>query len=288
MLNSYFVSVCVLNIAIDLGSSWTKVKADNNIEYKIPTLYCKRSSNEVTGNEALKLYPFSDTMKKFPLIKGNFKGNELEIKILLKNIIDNVRKNTPIQECSVIMSIPQSGSHNDESLRSILEHDIGIKNVQLVNQGLGFLANHNVSDAVCISFGYGTCEILILYQNVIIIAKSLKSSCSKILHNIPQVQLYQDDFKSPDCINDISKQVVLQIINEFKALYHSTDLEDMGTNLPIFCFGGGLLLEGVKDTILNNLDNVTISDDPIFGEVRGLYKISIKESVNLQNNEQTA
>lgn len=279
-----------ISIGIDVGTSTTKVVADNGIKFTFGSVVAKKrlkngSVEYTVGKEALAKNIFKDTKIIWPVIKGRFVDNPEEASILIKYAINTVFEKLKIDESkrdyskvNIALGVPYKALTDAEAIKEILKKNIGVGNIKVYFQALGTLEAEGKGTGMVVSLGQGTTEILVFYNGQIVIGESLKDALDEVLSILGPNKFLNHKYVQSNIIKFASKledylDVVCNRTMEIKEGLQDDEIDEM----PLYFMGGAVMLAPTKAHIERKISVPAIISDDIARNAVGLYNLAQKQ-----------
>ncbi len=271
-------------IGLDIGTGFVKCVSDTT-RIKFPSLYAyrypatwedKKGIIEAVGYDAVKLSEYSDVIMIRPVMLGrpvNEKGFEELAKKAVELVSQNknaMGQNEPARSC-IAIGLPYDGRSSRDTIKKMVTRLFGTTRCYVVPQVLGTLVDVQLADAIVISIGHGTTEIVAFRNEMPIKGVSIHNAGSDITSKLGDRKtsyldgtIFEDNRAKP-----LVGMLADGIIDDLNAI--RKDLHE----LPIVISGGGIMITGVKEAIISRLkQDVIIPQDPVMSNASGLFHLA--------------
>ncbi|MDE1767123.1 MAG: hypothetical protein KGI27_12755 [Thaumarchaeota archaeon] len=272
------------SIGLDIGTGFVKCVSDT-ARIKFPSLYAyrypaswedKKGIIEATGYDAVKLSEYADAILIRPVMLGR-PVNEAGFAELAKKAIELVLQNkdamTPneLARSCIAVGLPYDARKYRDDIKRMVTKLFGAKNCYVVPQVLGTLVEACLSDAVVISIGHGTTEIVVFRNDVpikgISIHNAVTDICSKLRNDKTSYldgTLFEDNKAKP-----FVRMLVDGIVDDLNAVRKDI------CKTPLVVSGGGIMIPGIKEAMISRLGkDIIIPQDPVMSNAAGLFQLA--------------
>lgn len=289
-------------VGLDVGTGFVKCVTENK-QLIFPSLYAYRDSNKwesQRGRVEAVGYP-AKYMKKYPdavIIRPVMEGKPIDdagfsalvenaAKVILKNSFghDNNNSKDNYEICNhfadsiIVAGLPYDAKADKEHLRNLIKKRLNPKRVVIVPQVLGTLINKDMKNAIVVSIGQGTTEIVAFDDLKPILGTSLSQATDFITQSLGEFsyldfpRLYDDHktevSRSVEKLSHILANRLLSIQNQFSWRY------------PVIASGGGILIHGMRENLQKRLkkkNNIAlhVPENPVMSNAQGLYMLARK------------
>lgn len=272
------------SIGLDIGTGFVKC-VSNTTKIKFPSLYAyrypaswedKKGIIEAVGYDAVKLSEYSDAVTIRPVMLGR-PVNEMAFAELAKKAVELVLQNKDVIGCNevpkscIAVGLPYEARKYRNDVKRMILRLFRTQNCYVVPQVLGTLVDVQLSDAVVISIGHGTTEIVVFRNDMPIKGVSIHNAvtdiCSKLgNHKTSYLDntIFEDNKAKP-----FVRMLVDGIVDDLNAVR-----KDIG-KLPLVVSGGGIMIPGIKEAIISRLgQDIVIPQDPVMSNAAGLFQLA--------------
>ncbi|MHB8546685.1 MAG: ParM/StbA family protein [Nitrosotalea sp.] len=272
-------------IGLDIGTGFVKCVSDKK-QIKFPSIYaCRqlaawegRGIAEAVGDEAIKMAEIPNTRVKRPVMLGkpiDEKGFEkLVVRAMELSLESNDALGKSLENnCIIVVGLPYEAKNHAANIKKMITRLFSPKQCTVVAQVLGTLVDVQLADAVVMSLGHGTSEVVVFKNSSPIKGISIHHAVSEIMTEIGSGktayvnhEIFTEERTKPHIIS--LADALIDDLNHIRQ-----DVE----NLPIVVSGGGILLPGMKEALESKLGTgIIVPKDPVFSNAIGLYKLAAK------------
>ena len=272
------------SIGLDIGTGFVKCVSDGT-RIKFPSLYAyrypaswedKKGVIEAVGYDAVKLSKYSDAIVIRPVMLGR-PVNETAFAELAKKAVELVLQNkdaigyNDLASSCIAVGLPYEARKYRNDVKRMILKLFGTKNCYVVPQVLGTLVDARLSDAIVISIGHGTTEIVVFRNDMPIKGVSIHNAVNDICSKLGTSKTsYLDDVMFHDIkAKPLVRMLTDGIIDDLNAI--RKDLHE----IQVVVSGGGIMIPGVKEAIISSLGrDVIVPQDPVMSNAVGLFQLA--------------
>ncbi|MHB8602383.1 MAG: ParM/StbA family protein [Nitrosotalea sp.] len=271
-------------IGLDIGTGFVKCVSDKK-QIKFPSIYAYRplakwegkGIAEAVGDEAVKMAEIPNTRVTRPVMLGkpiDEKGFEkLVVKAIEMSLESNDALGKSLEGNCIVVGLPYEAKSHAANIKKMITRLFSPKQCTVVAQVLGTLVDVQLADAVVVSLGHGTSEVVVFKNSSPIKGTSIHHAVSEI---ITEMGSGKTAYVNHEVFAE--ERAIPYIISLADALID--DLNHMRQdveNLPIVVSGGGILMRGMKEALESKLGTgIIVPKDPVFSNAIGLYKLAAK------------
>ena len=274
------------SIGLDIGTGFVKCVSDTT-RIKFPSLYAyrypdswedKKGIIEAVGYDAVKLSEYLDAVVIRPVMLGRA-VNEKAFAELVKKAVELVLQNKDaigqieLARSCIAVGLPYEARDYRDCIKKMILRLFRTKNCYVVPQVLGTLVDVKLSDAVVISIGHGTTEIVAFRNHVPIKGVSIHNAVNDISSKLGNRKTsYLDD----TIFEDIKARPLVEMLADCIIDDLNAVRKDL-LKLPVVVSGGGIMIPGIKEAIISKLGkDVIIPQDPVMSNAAGLFQLASK------------
>lgn len=284
----------MVSIGLDVGTGFVKCVSDYG-HVIFPSLFAYRDMGkweesqgriEAVGTKAKEFSKYPDAVIIRPVSEGR-PIDERGFEALVSEAINRVcriglqQKNILCREhnseIGIIVGLPYDASKDKMRLRKIIAKSIHPKNYGIVPQALGTLIDMNKKDAIIMSIGQGTTEIVAFDEKKPVFGVSVSQATDFITLGLGEFSYLQTSIFAKHK-QEIRKNVVkLSDILSNKLISFMSQLDNKN-HYDIVVSGGGIMIPGMKESLERKLGRkIEIPKIPIMSNAIGLYKLATKK-----------
>ena len=283
-LNVHGISCDMNAIGLDIGTGFVKCVSDKK-QIKFPSIYaCRQLATwegkgivEAVGDEAIKMAEIPNTRVKRPVMLGkpiDEKGFEkLVVRAIEMSLESNDALGKSLEINCIVVGLPYEAKDHAASVKKMITRLFSPKQCTVVAQVLGTLVDVQLADAVVMSLGHGTSEVVVFKNSSPIKGTSIHHAVSEIITEIGSGktayvnhEIFTEERTKPHIMS--LADALIDDLNHMRQ-----DME----NLPIVVSGGGILLPWMKEALESKLGtSIIVPKDPVFSNAMGLYKLAAK------------
>ena len=276
------------SIGLDIGTGFVKCVSDTK-KIKFPSLYAyrkpaiwegKKGIVEAVGDETVTLAGYPNTRVIRPVMLGkpiHDKGFEKLVKKavdLVSETNDAMGQQAELSKACIVIGLPYDAKRYAEDIQKMVTRLFKPKRCDVVAQVLGTLVDVNLSEAIVVSIGHGTTEVVAFKNYVPIRGISIHHAVNEISTELgfgKMAYLDHNVFAKPE-VKPLIAMLVDALLDDLN--WMRQDLE----HLPIVVSGGGIMIPGMKDVIESKLSQkVLVPQDPVMSNALGLFKLASQE-----------
>lgn len=284
----------MVSIGLDVGTGFVKCVSDYG-SVIFPSLFAYRDTGkwedsqgriEAVGKQAREFSKYPDAVIIRPVSEGrpiDERGFEAlvseainrvcSIKLNYKNIVDGERDS----EIGIIVGLPYDARKDKSRLRKIITKRIHPKKCGVVPQALGTLIDMNKKDAIIMSIGQGTTEIVAFDDSAPVFGTSISQATDFITLGLGEFSYLQASIftkHKPEIRKNVAK---LTDILSNKLIGFMSQLDDK-SHYDVIVSGGGIMIPGMKESLERKLGRkIEIPKIPIMSNAVGLYRLATKK-----------
>ncbi len=273
-------------IGLDIGTGFVKCVSDGT-KIKFPSLYAYRQPAtwedrkgviEAVGYDAVKLSENPDAVVIRPVMQGR-PVNEKGFERLAKKAVElAVQKGTAIGQegpagLCIVVGLPYEARVHSGSIKRIILRLFRPRDCRVVPQVLGTLVDVQLSDAIVVSIGQGTTEMVAFRDSMPIKGVSIHHAVNDISSRLGggKTSYLDDDIFADSRVKPLVGMLADSIVDDLHAIR-----QDLA-GLPVVVSGGGILIPKLKDAIESRLaHDIIIPQDPIMSNAAGLFQLASK------------
>ncbi|MGI0060394.1 MAG: ParM/StbA family protein [Nitrosotalea sp.] len=275
-------------IGLDVGTGFVKCVSDTK-KIKFPSLYAYRKLAlwegrnrivEAVGDDTVELAGYPNTRVVRPVVLGrpiHEKGFEKLVKKavdLVSETNDAMGQQVELSKTCIVIGLPYDAKPHAENIQKMVTRLFKPKRCNVVAQVLGTLVDMNLSEAIVVSIGHGTTEVVAFKNYAPIRGTSIHHAVSEISTELgigKTAYLDHDMFAKPE-VKPLIVMLADALLDDLNWIRQ--DLE----HLPIVVSGGGIMIPGMKDIIESKLSHkVLVPQDPVMSNALGLFKLASQE-----------
>lgn len=272
-------------IGLDVGTGFVKC-VSNTKKIKFPSLYTYRRLAiwegrrivEAVGEETIALSEYPNTRIIRPVMLGrpiHIKGFEKLVKKAIDLVLETnvIMDQAELAKACIVIGLPYDAKPYAENIQRIISNLVKPKRCNVVSQVLGTLLDMDLSEAIVVSIGHGTTEVVAFKNYVPIRGISIHHAVSEISTELgigKTAYIDHSVFSKPQAkpLVTMLADTILDDLNWIRQ-----DLE----HLPLVVSGGGILIPGMRDVMESKLSQkILIPQDPVMSNALGLYKLASK------------
>ncbi len=274
----------MIKIGLDIGTGFVKC-VSNYGSVRFPSLYVKRihgtwteRTTEAVGTEAQSMLTTMGAAAIAPISRGRPDARyQKQAEYLILESMEQIRglTRTPIgpdAEISMVVGLPYHAFDYKESMIRIIKKTLNAKTCIVVAQASGTLIDLNQKSGIVVSIGQGTTEILVIDDFEVIDGESSQWASNFVTRKI-------DKFAHLDIGRLAREKSTCKKYAKIMAEHLISEIVEMSANYgdryPIALSGGGLLLPGMNNELIEGLKKfkILIPENPVMSNARGLYKL---------------
>lgn len=279
----------MVSIGLDVGTGFVKCVSDYG-SVIFPSLFAYRDMGkweesqgriEAVGTKAREFSKYPDAVIIRPVSEGcpiNQPGFEALVSEAINRVCrirlqqNNFSKSD--SEINIIVGLPYDARKEKTRLRRIIENKIHLKKCGIVPQALGTLIEMNKKDAIIMSIGQGTTEIVVFDNQDPIIGVSLPQATDFITQGLGEFSYLQaSTFTKQN--SEIRKNVAKLTDILSNKLFNIMSSLDEKNHYDVVASGGGIMIPGMKKSLERKLKmEIQVPKIPIMSNAIGLYKLA--------------
>lgn len=286
----------MVSIGLDVGTGFVKCVSDYG-SVIFPSLFAYRDAGkweetqgriEAVGKKAKEFSKYPDAVIIRPVSEGR-PIDERGFEALVSEAINRVygtglQKNKILDmegndsEICIVVGLPYDARGEKARLERIIEKIVGTKKYFIVPQVGGTLFEMDKKDAVIMSIGQGTTEIVAFDNQKPVFGTSLPQATDFITIGLAEFSyLHASLFakrgtevrKNVEKLTDILSNKLLSFMSAL----------DSKSHYDVVVSGGGIIIPGMKRSLERKLKmKVEVPRIPIMSNAMGLYKLAKQES----------
>ena len=281
----------MVSIGLDVGTGFVKCVSDyGNVIF--PSLFAYRDTGkweesqgriEAVGKKAREFSKYPDTVIIRPVSEGrpiDDRGfgalvTEAVSRVCRIQLQQNNLDGKHDSEIGVIVGLPYDASKDKMRLRKIIAKSIHPKNYGIVPQALGTLIDMNKKDAIIMSIGQGTTEIVAFDDRKPVFGTSVSQATDFITLGLGEFSYLQASIfanhkseikKNVAKLTDILSNKLIGFMSQLDKNHHD-----------IVVSGGGIMIPGMKESLEKKIEGkIEIPKIPIMSNAIGLYKLATR------------
>ena len=240
---------------------------------------------EAVGKQAREFSKYPDAVIIRPVSEGrpiNQRGFEALVSEAINRVCriglqQNNLDNKYNSEISIIVGLPYDARKEKTRLRKTIENKIHLKKCGIVPQVAGTLIEMNKKDAIIMSIGQGTTEIVVFDNQDPIIGVSLPQATDFITQGLGEFSYLQaSTFTKQN--SEIRKNVAKLTDILSNKLFNIMSSLDEKDHYDVVVSGGGIMIPGMKISLQRKLKmEIQVPKIPIMSNAIGLYKLATKK-----------
>lgn len=272
------------SIGLDVGTGFVKCVSDIAVS-RFPSLYAYRQPSswedrkglvEAVGYEAVNLARHPDAVLIRPVMLGRPINERAFGELARKAIGDVIPKKGAVGEPSnlkldIAVGLPYDARGERQSVRRLISRLYETNSCNVGLQVLGTLVDVDLKDALVVSLGHGTTEIVAFQNRVPVKGVSVHNAASDICERlgVSKISYLDSNIFCTAKARQYVTMLVDAIMDDLNSI--SKDLSE----LPVIVSGGGILIPHVKETIESHLGRkIIMPQDPVKSNANGLYKLA--------------
>lgn len=286
----------MVSIGLDVGTGFVKCVSDYG-HVIFPSLFAYRDAGkweesqgrlEAVGKQARDFSKYPDAVIIRPVSEGR-PIDERGFEALVSEAINRVyrtglqKNKAPSIECNnseicIVVGLPYDARGEKARLERIIEKIVGTKKYFIVPQVGGTLFEMDKKDAVIMSIGQGTTEIVAFDDQKPVFGTSLPQATDFItlgrgelsyLHASLFAKRRSEVRRNVEKLTDILLNKLLSFMSSL----------DNTSHYDVVVSGGGIMIPGMKRSLERKLKlKVDVPEIPIMSNAMGLYKLAKQES----------
>ncbi|CAE6486089.1 ParM/StbA family protein [Candidatus Nitrosotenuis uzonensis] len=283
----------MVSIGLDVGTGFVKCVSDYG-SVIFPSLFAYRDLGkwdesqgriEAVGKRAKEFARYPDAVIIRPVSEGRpidergFEAlvSEAIIRVCRIGLQQNDLEREHDSDIGIIVGLPYDASKDKTRLRKIIAKRIRPKNYGIVPQVLGTLIDMNKKDAIIMSIGQGTTEIVAFDDRKPVFGTSVSQATDFITLGLGEFSyLKASTFtnhklelrKNVDKLSDILSNKLVGFMSQL----------DNKNHYDIVVSGGGIMIPEMKESLETKLGRkFEIPKVPIMSNAIGLYKLATKK-----------
>ncbi|MBI1664012.1 MAG: rod shape-determining protein [Nitrosopumilus sp.] len=280
----------MVSIGLDVGTGFVKCVSDYG-SVIFPSLFAYRDMGkweesqgriEAVGKEAREFSKYPDAVIIRPVSEGrpiDQRGFEALVYEAINRVCriglqQNNLDNKYDSEISIIVGLPYDARKEKTRLRRIIENKIQLKKCGVVPQVAGTLIDMNKKDAIIMSIGQGTTEIVVFDDQDPIIGVSLPQATDFITQGLGEFSYLQaSTFTKQN--SEIRKNVAKLTDILSNKLFNIMCSLDEKNHYDVVVSGGGIMIPGMKISLQRKLKmEIQVPKIPIMSNAIGLHKLA--------------
>jgi len=280
----------VVSIGLDVGTGFVKCVSDYG-HVIFPSLFAYRDMGkweesqgriEAVGKKAREFSKYPDAVIIRPVSEGrpiNQRGFEALVSEAINRVCriglqQNNLDNKYNSEINIIVGLPYDARKEKTRLRKIIENKIHLKKCGIVPQVAGTLIEMNKKDAIIMSIGQGTTEIVVFDNQDPIIGVSLPQATDFITQGLGEFSYLQaSTFTKQN--SEIRKNVAKLTDILSNKLFNIMSSLDEKNHYDVVASGGGIMIPGMKKSLERKIKmEIQVPKIPIMSNAVGLYKLA--------------
>lgn len=281
----------MVSIGLDVGTGFVKCVSDYG-KVIFPSLFAYRDMGkweesqgriEAAGKKAIEFARYPDAVIIRPVSEGRSideRGFEALVSEAASRVcsirphhIENGKYNS---EITIVVGLPYDARNNKMQLRKIIEKKIHPKNCGIVPQVLGTLIDTGKKDAIVMSIGQGTTEIVAFDDRKPVFGSSVPQATDFITLGLGEFSYLQAStfVKNSEIRKNVAK---LTDILSNKLIGFMSQLDNRN-HYDIVVSGGGIMIPGMRESLEKKLGRkVEVPRVPIMSNAIGLYLLAANQ-----------
>lgn len=275
----------MVSIGLDVGTGFVKCVSDYG-KVIFPSLFAYRDLGkweesqgriEAVGKRALEFAKYPDAVIIRPVCEGR-PIDERGFEALVSEAVSRVCSTRPHHvengqynsEITIVVGLPYDARNDKMQLRKIIEKKIHPKNCGIVPQVLGTLIEMNKKDAIIMSIGQGTTEIVAFDDRKPVFGSSVPQATDFITLGLGEFSYLRAStfVKNSEIRKNVAK---LTDILSNKLIGFMSQLDNRN-HYDIVVSGGGIMIPGMRESLEKRLGRkVEVPRVPIMSNAIGLY-----------------
>jgi len=280
----------VVSIGLDVGTGFVKCVSDYG-GVIFPSLFAYRDMGkweesqgriEAVGKNAREFSKYPDAVIIRPVSEGrpiDERGFEALVTEAVRRVCSiGLQQSTFAKQCNseigIIVGLPYDASKEKTRLKKIIAKKIHPQNYGIVPQALGTLIDTNKNDAIIMSIGQGTTEIVAFDDRKPVFGASVSQATDFITLGLGEFSYLQTSTFAKHR-QEIRKNVVkLSDILSNKLINFMSQLDNKN-HYDIIVSGGGIMIPEMKESLERKIQRkIEIPKIPIMSNAIGLYKLA--------------
>lgn len=280
----------MVSIGLDVGTGFVKCVSDYG-SVIFPSLFAYRDMGkweesqgriEAVGTKAREFSKYPDAVIIRPVSEGrpiDQRGFEALVSEAINRVCriglqQNNLDGKYDSEISIIVGLPYDARKEKTRLRRIIENKIHLKKCGVVPQVAGTLIDMNKKDAIIMSIGQGTTEIVVFDNQDPIIGVSLPQATDFITQGLGEFSYLQASTFTKQK-SEIRKNVAKLTDILSNKLFNIMSSLDEKNHYDVVVSGGGIMIPGMKRSLERKLKmEIQVPKIPIMSNAIGLYKLA--------------
>lgn len=274
------------SVGLDVGTGFVKCVSDGTTA-RFPSLYsCRLASPweekkgliEAVGDDAVRLSQKPDAVVTRPVMQGR-PVNERGFAVLVKKALELVlQKKGPVashaaRDLHIVVGLPYDAREQRNPIKRLVMRVASPALCHVVPQAMGTLVDEGLEDAIIVSIGQGTTEIVAFQGLKPVKGVSSHHAVGDISSRLGRSKTaYVDD----EIFHDIKSHKVVRMLADSILDDLNATRQDLRA-LPVVLSGGGILIPSLQEEMVSRIScNFTIPHDPVMSNASGLYKSALK------------
>ncbi|MDE1863009.1 MAG: hypothetical protein KGI33_08865 [Thaumarchaeota archaeon] len=272
------------SIGLDVGTGFVKCVSDTATK-RFPSLYVyrhassweeKRGRIEAVGDEAVELSKNPDAVVIRPVMQGSPVNEGAFMKLVKKAVElvsqkkDAVASQGP-DNLHIVIGLPYEARAQRDSVKRLIQREYRPAACRVVPQAIGTLVDAGKTDAIIVSVGQGTTEMVAFQKMVPVKGLSSHHAVSDISSRLDAskisyvaCEIFGDSKAGP--LVDMLADSIIDDLNSIR--------QDLKT-LPVLFSGGGMMIPRLCKLLESKLsEKIEISQDPVMSNALGLFKLA--------------
>ncbi|MFY9299909.1 MAG: hypothetical protein WAO91_01795 [Candidatus Nitrosotenuis sp.] len=282
----------MVSIGLDVGTGFVKCVSDYG-HVIFPSLFAYRDLGkweesqgriEAVGKKAKEFAKYPDAVIIRPVSEGR-PIDERGFEALVSEAVSRVCSIRPHHtvdseynsEIAIVVGLPYDARKDKTRLRKIIEKRIHPTKCGIVPQVVGTLIDMNKKDAIIMSIGQGTTEIVAFDDRKLVFGTSVLQATDFITLGLGEFSYLQaSTFAKHN--SEIRKNVAkLTDILSNKLIGFMSQLDNKN-HYDLVVSGGGIMIPGMKESLEKKLGRkVEVPKIPIMSNAVGLYRLARNE-----------
>lgn len=272
------------SIGLDVGTGFVKCVSDST-RARFPSLYAYRRPSaweegrgivEAVGDGALGMAGNPDTVLIRPVVQGS-PVNERGFAELVRHAIGMVTQERHAvgrqqhEGLHVVAGLPYGARSQRDPVRRMVARLCRSETCHVVPQAIGTLVDSELEDAVIVSIGQGTTEIVAFQGRIPVSGVSSHHAAGEISSRVGSSKTAYVDCQT---FQGARARPLVGMLADSICDELSSARQGLGS-LPVVISGGGILIPGMREAIESRIScKAIIPKDPVMSNALGLYRLA--------------
>ena len=271
------------SVGLDIGTGFVKCVSEN-ARVRFPSLYAYRRPSpweerrglvEAVGDDALGMAENPNAVLVRPVVQGS-PVNERGFAELVRHAIGKVLQEKGAvgrqhEGLHVVAGLPYGARSQRDSVRRMVAKLCSPETCHVVPQAIGTLVDADLEDAVIVSIGQGTTEIVAFQGRIPVSVVSSHHAAGEISSKVGSSKTAYVDCQT---FQGAKAKPLVGMLADSICDELSSARQGLG-GLPVVISGGGILIPGMREAIESRIScKAIIPKDPVMSNALGLYRLA--------------